>query len=947
MTGRIVSFKTNTTVLPAIILLPVLLAVACATLNNENTVSQLEQINIPIKDEKIDASLSKTMASYRKYLQQAPSSKQAAEAIHRLADLEVEKSYDILGMESPAEPGARAAIKHYTQLLASYPMYDRNDQVLYQLSRAYKEVGESQKAATTLQTLASRYPDFAHLDEVNFRLGEYFFRIKKYQQASLRYAAVLPFDKKSVYYPLALNKLGWSYYKQDKYPQARNYFITSLEHIMAETKTAEKTEDLLNSKRLTDSYHAISLSFSYLGGADAITAYLKEIGGKPYNAELYKQLAEYYLSKKRYSDAVHSYQAYIDNYPLNEKASYYAKRIIEIYQQVGFTELSIKARKQFSKTYDRQEDDRRKNKLEEQPDMNEFQKNNIYNLASYYHTAYKKLNKEKLPNKKQKQANFSEAIRWHKKYYYQYPVDKRTPAISKLLAELYLEQGDYRSAARAFERTAYNFPDSDVATQASYAAIFAYRENLKTVAAAQRNSVREDIVQSSLLFVENFPQHAQASAVLTTAASDLLLLKNYNSAANTARHIIRQYPQAEKKQLRSAWLILADASFELAHYAEAEKAYKQTLSMTASNDKKRQAVIENLAAAIYKQGERAKKHGEHAIAAQHFLRITATTADASIAATAQFDAAAELITTENWSQAIRVLENFLKHNANHELAEVATRNLAVIYKKSDQRMKAAIEFEHVAKNSKNTTSQRDALLQAAALYRQANKHNETLRVYQQYVNLFPSPAEDAVQSYQHIADIYKLKSDTINYQKTLNKLISAEKKVDSERTYQTRQLAANAMLILAEASMQNFSKVKLSKPFKKNLALKKQRMNVTLELFSGLLEYQVSKATTAATFYIAEIYLQFSQAMAESERPTGLNELEMEQYELALEDQVYLFEDKAINVHNKNTELLDAGIYDPWVTKSINRLSELWPARFAKQEQHSDYVQSLFAEEGR
>jgi tetratricopeptide (TPR) repeat protein len=938
--SHIFNFKTTIGILPALILLPVLFISAC-TLKKENTVSLLEQTHIEIKDEKVDASLDKAMASYRQYLQQAPASKQAAEARHRLANLEVEKDYSITGIQSPALPGAKTAIQHYTRLLTEDPMYEGNDQVLYQLSRAYEDTGEKGKANASLQTLASRYPDFAHMDEVNFRLGEYFFLRKKYKPASQYYAAVLPFGEKNAYYPLTLNKLGWAYFKQDKYEPALNYFIASLDHLLAEAKQNGTSESLLNSKKLADGYHSISMSVSYLNGADAITTYFKKNGDKSYTTELYKQLAEYYLSKKRYSDAAGSYQAFINVYPFNEKAASYAKRIIEIYQQGSFTELSIKARKQFAINYDRRADYWRKNKLEDQPEINAFQKNNIHNLATHYHAAYKKTNKQKPKHKKQ--SHLSEATHWYKEFNYLYPLDKRSPKISKLLAELFLEQGDYRAAARAFERTANNFPDSDIAEQSAYAAIFAYREHLKNTTASQRNTVREDVVRSSLLFVETYPQHAQASAVLITAANDLLLLKNYNTAANTARRVIRHYPQAEKKQLRIAWRILADASFETRHYAEAEKAYQQTLSMTDSNEAQYATLIANLAAAVYKQGERAKKHGKHAIAAQHFLRINSITPTASLASSAQFDAASALIATENWSQAAIILEAFQQHNADPKLAEATKRNLAIIYKKNDKNLKAAIEFEKVVKNNNNKTIQRDALLQAADLYRQSNKHNDALRVYQQYVTLFPSPVEDAVISYQHIADIYKLKNDTGNYFDTLNKLVIAEEKVDKERTWQSRKLAANALLIIAEVRMHDFSKVTLNKPFKKNLALKQKRMNAALELFRRLLTYQISEVTTATTFYTAEIYLQFSQAMAKSERPTNLNELELEQYELALDEQVYVFEEKAIDVHNKNTELLGAGIYDPWVNKSIQRLSELWPARYAKREQTSDYMQSLFA----
>ena len=181
----------------------------------------------------------------------------------------------------------------------------------------------------------------------------------------------------------------------------------------------------------------------------------------------------------------------------------------------------------------------------------------------------------------------------------------------------------------------------------------------------------------------------------------------------------------------------------------------------------------------------------------------------------------------------------------------------------------------------------------------------------------------------------------------MNKVISADGKAGDERTDRTRYLAAHALLVLSENNMDSFMAVRLTRPFKKQLDLKKKKMAVALASLTRLLEYQVSDTTTAATYYIAEIYLHFSQALADSERPTGLNDLELEQYELALEEQAYLFEEKAISVFEKNTELLDSGIHDPWVDKSIARLSELFPAQYAKQEQKSGFLKSLFAEDDR
>src|SRR5438093_9388389 len=44
------------------------------------------------------------------------------------------------------------------------------------------------------------------------------------------------------------------------------------------------------------------------------------------------------------------------------------------------------------------------------------------------------------------------------------------------------------------------------------------------------------------------------------------------------------------------------------------------------------------------------------------------------------------------------------------------------------------------------------------------------------------------------------------------------------------------------------------------------------------------------------------------------------------------FEEKAINVHEKNMELLHAGVFNAWTEKSLSRLTELMPGRYAKHE---------------
>ena len=932
------------TALYIVLLIALALTTACNTtpVKDDNNLTRLDQVSIAIQDEKVQDSLHKAVATYRKYIQQAPSSRTKPEAIHRLAALEVEKSYRTEGVEAPSEPGAEAAIAHYSRLLAAYPLYDHNDRVLYQLSRAYEETGDNKKAVKTLEQLAERYPGFERMDEVNFRLGEHYFRDKQFARANRAYDLVIQYGEDNAFYESALKKQGWSYFKQDDYSRALYYFITALDYVFEQGNVPGDRGGQVDNAQTEDIYRAISLSFSYLGGADAIEAYLKKSGNSVYEQAFYRHLADYYLSRDRYTDAAKTYQAYSSKYPLSPSSAGYSMRIIEAYQQGGFYELATGARKDFAVRFGPESAYWKQLDAENRQLTDELQKDNIRALASYYHARYQKLKPGKA-----KQDSYKQAMHWYREYYYLFPHDEYAPRMSKLLAELYLENDDYRDAVVEFERIAKNDPTSALAPESAYAALFAHREHLKKLPASRQRAAREHIADQSLTFAENYPDHAEAGTVLTAAAYDFLVLKNFSAATDTAKQAISNYPDSDQSQIQAAWIVMADAEFEAGQFADAEKSYSRILRTYTFDTEKQAALTENLAASIYKQADHARKRYDHATAAQHFLRLNRIAPNASLSPSAQYEAASSLVSIGDWSRAAVVLEDFQKQNPTHELAEASTRNLAAIYQKNDDLLKSAAKLEVIAQKDVDSDVRREALLQAAEMYSKANSQADALRVYRQYTQQFPSPVEDAVETYRMIADIYKSLGDINNYHHYLRKVISANTEAGKTRTDRTHYLAAQSQLVLAEVDIDRFMAVELKKPFKKNMDLKKKKMATALDSLTRLLEYQVSNTTTAATYYIAEIYLHFSQALTSSERPKGLNDLELEQYELALEEQAYLFEEKAISIYEKNTELLDAGIHDPWIDKSIAQLSTLFPAQYAKQEQKSDYLQSLYAEDDR
>jgi hypothetical protein len=64
-------------------------------------------------------------------------------------------------------------------------------------------------------------------------------------------------------------------------------------------------------------------------------------------------------------------------------------------------------------------------------------------------------------------------------------------------------------------------------------------------------------------------------------------------------------------------------------------------------------------------------------------------------------------------------------------------------------------------------------------------------------------------------------------------------------------------------------------------------------------------------------------------------------YELVLEEEAFPFEERAIGVHEKNLELLSVGIFNPWIERSLEKLANLMPGRYAKFEASGGLIASI------
>jgi tetratricopeptide (TPR) repeat protein len=885
----------------------------------------------------------KAMESYRHFLElQNTDPKLRAEAMRRLADLNLE-SGELERMANEVTqldlPGAEA-IKLYTTLLKGYPDYVRNDQVLYQLARAYETTGQSQTALATLDQIVRRYPKTREIAEVQFRRGELLFSAKRYADADAAYQQVVSRGPAgSSFYQQGLYKLGWAQFKQSQYEVCLRTFMTLLDRIMVDRKTGKdrKLESLGRADReLTDdTLRVVSISFTYLDGSASLDQLLAQRGRTPYAWLLYSRLGDLYVQKERFQDAANTYRAFVAREPANEHAPVLSNQAIDAYSKGGFADLVVEGKAEYVRTYGFKAPFWKNREKSTSPEVVAELKTNLKDLAQYYHATAQKT---------KRLEDYTAAADWYRNLLATFPNDPDASETNYLLADALFESHQYAEAATEYEHAAYNYPPGPRSAAAGYAVLVALQKQEELLPPAARADMHTRTIDAGVRFAQAFPNHPESAGVLTRAAQDGYAAHDLPRAIQLSEAMLAREPKVDAAQQRIAWAIIGQANFDQAAYDKAEPAFQHALLLAPAGDPEHADLTERLAASVYRQGEAKRKAGDEIGAAADFQRVATVAPGSKIVPTARYDAAASLINAKQWEPAIAALEAYRRDYPQTEYGAEITRKLAVAYVEAGRGSQAGTEFERIASApGEDPAVAREATMRAADLYEKAGNLERTTVMLEQYVQRYPLPVADSMEARARLADLAAKSNNVTRRNYWRNEIIKTDAAAGSQRTDRTRSLAAGAQLALAEPARDAFRAIRLTAPLKKSLIAKKQAMETALAGYKAVLPYNISTTTTAATYEMAELYRTLGRDLLASERPANLSADEREQFDSLLEEQAFPFEEQAIAIHEANAKRTQDGVYDESVRRSYQALAEMSPARYAKTELWTELLRNLFS----
>ena len=924
-----------------------------------NLIATLQPALLQIKsatDNKV--SLKTVIDSYSQLLPLLKEPETQLKVLQRLADLKLQKGE--LLMADQAVDELDVAISAYTGLLSKYPDRKENDQVLYQLSKTYDLKGMRVEQMATLNRLIEQYPNSKYYVEVQFRRGEILFTQGDYLAAKSAFGAVIKAGK-SAFQANAYYMEGWSLFKSQRYESALVSYTHVLDLLLPVGSNKELSAPEVEKKHQTiieDLLRVMGLSFSYLDGVNSLDKLFSKVGTKHYEILVYDRYSQQLLKKQQYTDVIAIYKRFIERHPMSLWAPHYQIHIMETLKVAGFRSAIGDEKVRFVQTYGKGSD-YWQNHIQDELVFSKSQLEVLLpELADLHYVKAQTADKKKANN--QRSIEYKKAAYYNRAFVETFPKHEQTAKRYFLLAESEAQLQNWLAAIDAFEQAGYQFKDFDSAAEAAYASVLVYKDYVTSLHSQlgmnKRPGKKEQFEKqkqfdalivkqqkSRLRFVAHYPEDKRALGVLYIATRFNYQQKEYALAIKHAQQII-DWPKiagTDKTTLLEAQLIKAHSLYASQDYILAEPAYQAALKYLPKKDKRRLALIENLAACVFKQAEQLLADGKKQLAIDELLRVGQVAPSSTLRANAEYDAGNYLLELKQWPKMIEVLTDFRKRYPQHKLQNTLPAKLALAYRETKQWQLAAAELKLMYAQAKDPQKKQDTLYIIAELYDKAENAKQAILSYRLYANTYPKPANSYMEAANRLAQLYHQTEQPLKRRFWLAKQIKAVDKAPKKVDDRMRYLAASASSVLANDAFQQYKRIKLSLPLNKTMLKKTKALKKAMQAFQKTAAYGVSQFSTEAGFRMADIYAQLSVDLMASDRPKGLNELELEQYDILLEEQAFPFEDSAINIHEQNASRSWAGIYDKWVKNSFQSLRTLLPGRYAKDELMQEAVNEL------
>ncbi len=861
---------------------------------------------------------------YQKLFEDSDEPEVRIDALNRLNNIRDRSGQDVGFSEAKEAEIYQEVLGSYESILSRGSFSGRLDELLYQMAKAHSLTGQLQESIQRLRQLIGLYPKSELVPEARFRIAEAEFSAGQYHESELGYRALVSAQPDSELAAKARYMMGWSQFKQGDsgWESAASTFMKLLDQ---QLPGIDQKQQLLSFSldMIEDSFGVLALMASRMNGHQTLERWLADRSQSQWFYLLYDRLADLHAVEGRYAQAVAVNNAFVRGYPEHESKPDFLVQSVEFWTIAGQPARVREAKAGFVGQYLSEDHyqtltgDHRQHWQTYGRSLADFH----YASGSTYQTGGKPL--EARPS-------------WVKAAEYYEMLAPRSAAVGQLMhlagdARLLAEQ-DTQALAN-FRRAAYG-ADYSQAEEAGWAAITLLRNTLPLQSQSPKSTDAQETLTALSSEEQRYSNAFGAAGRLSALRADLAnrwyAHGDYENALGYAKKTLDwEAPSAEQQY--AAWLVIARVQQYQREFDLAERAWREALALAEAESQltvpahEQYDIREQLAVAIYKQGEQAASVGNPTLAVAHFKRVINVVPGSELAMKSGFDAANTLLRASEWLAAINELKQFRSDYPNHPLTDQVSEKLVLSYRQSEQPLKAANELLTAASELPDPWPHR---LRAAAIYHDAGQIERRDGLYREWLSVAPNPVI-ASEHVQQQTMRYRLIESGSKDAATLQALVATESR-SQWHSDETLTWAAGAAIELGARAADHFAAIGLVHPLEETLVSKQAALERAQNYLQDAESFAGEAVATEVLFRRAELYRVLAADLMESEVPPELNKLETMQYQMLLEEEAYPLEERAMELHSRNHQKIKEQGYDKWIEQSLEALATMHPARYSR-----------------
>ncbi|HET6984470.1 MAG TPA: tetratricopeptide repeat protein [Myxococcaceae bacterium] len=772
----------------------------------------IRDLEVNERKDRLDA-----IAQFEEFLQRYPDEpRYTPDVMFRLAELYYERSADdhAVAMRSyedqlkrmdpasnappPPEPAVdfRPSIALYRQLLDKFPKFKFNDATTYLLGYCLEKQNDFEGAQQAYHDVIDDYPKSKFVTEAWVRIGEYYFDDyddpDALPQAAVAYEHAIQ-DTKSPLYDKALYKLGWTYYRQDRFEPAVQRFLQLVDYYdkTGPKKDGKSTGDLRGEAL---QYTAISFADEKWGSVDKAKATFAKMGGRPYEAEVYRRMGDVYFDQTRHTEAIAAYRQALQRDPLAVDAPKIQQKIVQAYERdrklnEAFAESEALANAYAPGTawYEKH-----KNDPEVIAATQDMAERNLYGSAVYHHQQALALKQQgKLEAAK---TLFDSAATGYEGYLARFPRSKSAYEVQFFAAECQYNSLQFAKAAKNYDAIRDTGADDKYRKDAAYGSVLAWTKLVEQMQdqkklpryAVLRSKDRPEgekpqpialapeersLIAATDAFVQLSPNDERAPGVSYKAAELLYAHNQFPDARQRFETIIRSYPKSEVSKYATNLTVetfLIDKDWRSVEEVSARLA--QNTEVIDPKSELYKDLVKFKLAGRFKLADELMAQGAWDEAAKKYIQLVDEEPKHEFADKALNNAAVCYEKDHRFESALKLYERIFKEYPNSKLADAALFRVAVNQENSYDFDHAVQSYEQLVKQYPASKDREAALYNAARLLEGQQKYPQAAATYARYADLFPK-AEDAPKNQYRAALVYEKQGDTKNEVKALNEFV--------------------------------------------------------------------------------------------------------------------------------------------------------------------------------